>query len=66
MKEALSNSEISKKLKLKQVSGQLSKNIQKLEKDGLLERIEKELNDPNQKNRITEKGKAFLEMLKKK
>jgi DNA-binding PadR family transcriptional regulator len=52
-------------LKQKQISGQLNKILSKLVDDELIERtIPNNINQPDQKFRITKRGLVFLDLLK--
>lgn len=62
----MSRKEISEAFGQKQVSGQLNKILSKPVDDELIERTIPEIkNHPDQKFRITKRGMAFLELLKK-
>lgn len=62
----LSRKEISEAFGQKQVSGQLNKILSELINDKLIEdTIPENKNHPKQKFRITKRGIAFLELLKK-
>ena len=62
----LTTKEISEKLGQKGKSGQLKKVIRKLHKDGLIERtIPDKLNNPAQRQKLTEKGEIFIKLLRK-
>jgi len=61
---SLTTKEISESLGQKGKSGQLKKVIRKLHKDGLIERtIPDKLNDPTQRQKLTESGRLFLKMI---
>lgn len=63
---ALTTKEISEILGQKEKSGQLKKVIRKLNKEGLIERtIPDKLNNPAQRQKLTENGKLFLKMITK-
>ncbi|MDR0982842.1 MAG: helix-turn-helix transcriptional regulator [Culturomica sp.] len=66
IKTPLSRKEISEILGQKKISGQLYKILSKLIADKLIEdTIPENKNHPKQKLRITKRGIAFLELLKK-
>jgi predicted HTH transcriptional regulator len=66
MDAPISRKEISEELGQKQVSGQLNKIVMKLLDDKLIEHtIPDNKNHPEQRFRLTKRGMAFLELLKK-
>jgi len=64
--DALSASQIAKKLKMNTVTGRLKKTFWILLEDGVVERTEKKINSRLQKYRLTAKGRALAEKLKRK
>ena len=63
--ESASSTMYTEALKQKQISGQLNKILSKLVDDELIERtIPNNINQPDQKFRITKRGLVFLDLLK--